>query len=95
MTIPATAAEILALLAEEPLSDSQVLQLYKLTRDQLVFAMHNSEAVTQLEIRNRRVQMSDPKELLEAIEERITYYFRLVSIAGGGSQRAVAQLTRR
>ena len=95
MTIPATTAAILALLTEEPLSDAQILQLYKLTREQLVFAMHNSEAVTQLEIRNRRVQVSDPKELLEAIERRIVYYSRLVSVAGGGSQRTVAQITRR
>ena len=95
MTIPATTAEILALLAEDPLSDSQRLQLYKLTRDQLVFAMHNSEAVTYLEVRSRRLQVSDPKDLLQVIEERIAHYSRLVAAASGRSNRTVARLVRR
>ena len=95
MTIPATTAEILALLGTKPLTDAQILRLYTLTRDQLVFAMHNSEAVTELEIRNRRVQVSDPKQLLEAIEERIAFYTRQISAAAGNPQRTVAQLKRR
>lgn len=95
MTIPAPQADILALLGDEPLSDSQILQLYKLARDQLIFAIHNAEAVTYLEIRNRRVQVSDPRALLELLEQKLIPMYSEAVSAASGSQRTIAKLMRR
>ena len=96
MTIPATTSEILAIISQDPLSDEQFLQLLKLTRDQITVAMFNSEAITYLEIRNRRVQVSDPKDCLEKIDRLIRVYEQRVDAATSGrSSRTVAKLMRR
>jgi hypothetical protein len=96
MAIPATTAEILTLVGNDPLSDAQTLQLYKLARDQIAFSIHNSDAVTYLEIRNRRVQLSDPKDTLEFIENTmIPRYEAKVAQARGTSARNKVAFKRR
>lgn len=74
MAIPATITDIKAIASNACLKDAEMLQFYKLIRDQIAFSIHQQEAITYLEIRNRRVQVSDPLKLLEFVELMIKRY---------------------
>jgi hypothetical protein len=76
------------------LSHAEVLQLLKVARDQLLFSAFQGEAVTYIEIRNRRVQVADPEKLLARIERLIPQYESLVQARAGRSARNYAVIRK-
>lgn len=79
---------IRATLQQGNLSDSEYLTLLKQARDQITWSIDIGEPITYLEIRQRRVQLSDPRGLLDLIVNKlIPKYEQKVGRQQGRSKR--------
>jgi len=74
-------------LTQGSLGNSEFMDFLKQARDQVMWSIANGEALTYLEIRQRRVQMSDPVRLLEMIERLLDKYKIIAGRDAGRSQR--------
>ena len=79
-----TYCEINQALECDPLSDSDRLRFLQGIRDKLWLAVAQGEAITYLEVRNRRVQMSDPVKVLQLIVKAIKDLVDAVTGASAG-----------
>ena len=76
------------------LSDSDILEQYKLARDALVTAIGNNESVVEIEIRGKRSRVTDPQKMLETVEEQISKYERRISASTNGLARNNVRLRK-
>ena len=79
------------------LTDSEILEQYKLARDSVVAKINAGTHVTELTIRSKTSRFPSSEALLKHIESMITYYSRLVSQAAQqnkGGSRNLARMQR-
>lgn len=76
------------------LTDSEILEEYKLARDTLVGAIQTNESVVEIEIRGKRSRVTDPQEMLETVESMIRYYENRVSASTYGRARNNVRLRK-
>jgi hypothetical protein len=82
-------------LMQGSLSNSEYLNLLYQARDQITWAIDTGEPITYLEIRSRRVQLSDPRGLLDLIVNKlIPKYEQIVGREAGHSTRNYAVLKK-
>ena len=77
------------------LSDSDILEQYKLARDAIVQAIQDGDNVVEYFIGSRRKRVTDPMVELRFVETMITQYTARVDGAGSGRARNYARINRR
>jgi hypothetical protein len=72
------------------LTDSEILEQYKLARDAIVMAIAEGRSVIEYQVMSQRRKSTDPVAALRVVESQIAFYDQKVanaaSAAGGGSR---------
>jgi hypothetical protein len=77
------------------LTDSEILEQYKVARDAIVAAIAAGRDVIEYQVMSQRRKSADPVAELRLIEQQIVYYERRVAGATSGRARNYAQIHRR
>ena len=77
------------------LSDSAILEQYKLARDALVAAINSGSMLVEYQIMSQRKRVTDPIKELEFVETQIRAYEQRADQAAHGRIRNFAEIHRR
>ena len=77
------------------LSDSEILEQYKLARDALVAAINSGSMLVEYQVMSQRKRVTDPIKELEFVEAQIRAYEQRADQAAHGRVRNYAEIHRR